>query len=63
MRRRRRDLDEDERGIPKDGRITIPTGQKRHTTAIREGKISSEVFCHNPKRREELGLPMIVVEE
>lgn len=37
--------------------ILTPTKDKRHTSKIRFGKISHEVFCRNPKRREELGLP------
>jgi hypothetical protein len=37
----------------------IPTHNYRHSTKIREGKQSSEVFCKNNKRREELGLPPI----
>jgi hypothetical protein len=55
----------DERGeIPvKSGRISPPTGNRRHITAIREGKVSGEIFCQDPKRREQLGLPLWVVEE
>lgn len=48
--------------IPKSGRISPPTGNRRHTTAIREGKISAEVFCRDPERREQLGLSEIRVE-
>jgi hypothetical protein len=33
----------------------IPTYDKRHTTAIRFGRISGEIFCRDPKRRRELG--------
>lgn len=34
----------------------IPTYSVRHTTAIRFGRISGEIFCRDPKRRKELGL-------
>lgn len=37
--------------------IMIPTGDVRHVAKIREGKQSSEIYCRNPKRRKELGLP------
>lgn len=40
----------------------IPTEDHRHITSVRLGKISSEIFCHDPKRRAELGLnplPMV----
>lgn len=31
----------------------------RFTSKVRFGKISGEVFCKNPDRRRELGLPVI----
>lgn len=31
----------------------------RFTSRIRQGAMSAEVFCRNPKRRQELGLPVI----
>lgn len=37
----------------------IPTGSPRHITAIRLGRISGEIFCKDPARRQELGLPII----
>ena len=37
--------------------IRTPTDDRRHTFAIRYGKLSHEIFCRNPKRRAELGLP------
>lgn len=37
----------------------IPTGLVRHATHIRLGKISGEIFCKDPVRRQELGLPII----
>lgn len=40
----------------------IPTGSPRHITAIREGKISGEIFCKDPTRRQELGYPIIYPE-
>lgn len=40
--------------------IIIPTGDARHLTGIRVGKISSEVFARKPERRKELGLPPIL---
>ena len=49
--------------IPKDGRIITPTNDRRHITAVREGRISAEVFCRDPERREQLGLPAIIVDE
>ena len=49
--------------ISTNGRISPPTGQRRHITAIREGKISGEVFCRDPERRAELGLPPIIVDD
>lgn len=39
--------------------VSPPTGDIRHIAKIRHGKQSAEVFCRNPKRREELGLPVI----
>ena len=64
MDRNQRLIDENEkREITKSGRISPPTGNRRHTTAIREGKISGEVFCRDPQRRAELGLAPIIVDE
>jgi hypothetical protein len=37
--------------------ITTPTDDRRHVSKIRFGKVSAEVYCKDPKRREELGLP------
>jgi len=37
-------LNDNKSEIPKDGRIIIPTGDRRHMSHIRNGKISSEVF-------------------
>lgn len=37
--------------------IKVPTDDRRHVAKIREGKQSSEIYCRNPKRRQELGLP------
>ncbi len=34
----------------------IPTGDKKHATRIREGRVSFEIFCKNPERRRQLGL-------
>lgn len=42
--------------------ITTPTHDRRHVSKIRHGKISAEVFTKDPKRREELGLPIRYVE-
>ena len=42
--------------------ITIPTDDRRHISKIRFGKVSHEVFCKNPERRRELGLPVVVAE-
>lgn len=42
--------------------IIIPTQSERHTTGIRLGAISAEIFCKKPERRRELGLPAIYVE-
>lgn len=46
--------------------IIIPTDGNndchRHITAIRFGKVSAEIFCKNPERRRELGLPVIHAE-
>jgi hypothetical protein len=42
--------------------ILCPTESYRHMTGIRLGKVSSEVFCKNPERRRELGLPSIFVD-
>jgi len=47
----------------KQERIIIPTGNRRHMTAIREGKVSGEIFCRDARRRRELGLPVIPVPE
>jgi hypothetical protein len=64
MDRNQRLIDDNEKNeIPKSGRVPVPTGNRRHTTAIREGKISGEVFCRDPERRNELGLPPIIVDE
>ena len=38
---------------------SIPTGNRKHTVAIREGRQSSEIWCRKPERRRELGLPPI----
>ena len=38
--------------------ISSPTGDRRHTAKVRDGKMSGEVFCKNEKRRIELGLPI-----
>jgi hypothetical protein len=35
----------------------IPTGDRRHVAAVREGRQSSEIYCRNAERRKELGLP------
>ena len=43
-------------------RVSPPTGNVRHLGKIREGKISGEVFCRDPERRFELGLPSIEVD-
>jgi hypothetical protein len=45
--------------IPKSGRISPPTGDRRHFSTIREGKISGETFCKDNDRRKELGLDEI----
>lgn len=37
----------------------IPTGLARHATHIRLGRVSGEIFCKDPQRRQELGLPII----
>jgi hypothetical protein len=42
--------------------IVTPTDDRRHTSKIRYGKLSHEVFTKDPKRREELGLPVRRVE-
>jgi hypothetical protein len=34
----------------------IPTYDPRHSSGVRLGKQSAEIFCKNNKRREELGL-------
>ena len=39
--------------------IFCPTDDRRHTSKIRNGKISHEVFTKNPERRKELGLPPV----
>lgn len=39
--------------------ILIPTESHRHMTGIRAGKVSAEIFCKNPERRRELGLPVL----
>lgn len=44
------------------GEILTPTEDRRHVAKIRFGKVSAEVFCKDPKRREELGLPAKTVE-
>jgi hypothetical protein len=41
------------------GQIESPTEDRRHTTKVRFGAISSEVFCKSNDRRIELDLPMI----
>lgn len=38
---------------------SVPTLDRRHVSWIRFGRQSAEVFCKNPKRRQELGLPVI----
>ena len=43
-------------------RVSPPTGNVRHLGKIREGKISGEVFCRDPERRFELGLPSVEVD-
>jgi len=43
--------------------ITIPTGDSRHIGKIREGKISGEVFCRDPDRRRDIGLPALPTPE
>jgi hypothetical protein len=41
----------------------IPTEDRRHIAAVREGRISGEEFCRNAARRRELGLrPLPAVE-
>jgi hypothetical protein len=40
----------------KEAAPRIPTYDPRHTTAIRLGKVSSEIFCRDPERRRQLGL-------
>jgi hypothetical protein len=37
----------------------IPTGEVRHITAVRLGKVSGEIFCRDASRRRELGLPRL----
>lgn len=46
-----------------DGKMSVPTFDRRHVSWIRTGRQSSEVFCKNQKRRVELGLPIIYAEE
>jgi hypothetical protein len=41
----------------------IPTADRRHITAVREGTISGEAFCRDAKRRRELGLHSLPVVE
>lgn len=47
---------------PKQEDISIPTGDRRHVSWVREGKQSAEVFARSHKRRIELGLPIIQME-
>lgn len=46
--------------------IVVPAGEEpdayRFTSKIREGRLSGEVFCKDPNRRRELGLPIIYSE-
>jgi len=64
MDRNQRLIDENEKNeINKSGRISPPTGNRRHVTSVRLGKISGEVFCRDPERRAELGLEPIIVDE
>jgi hypothetical protein len=41
-------------------KMSVPTLDRRHTSWIRHGRQSAEVFCKNPERRIELGLPVIL---
>jgi len=43
--------------------ISPPTGDPRHISHIRDGKVSAEINCRDNKRRRELGLPPIPTEE
>lgn len=47
--------------VTPEPRLEIPTHDRRHISWIRDGKQSAEIFCRDPKRREELGLPPILV--
>lgn len=46
--------------------IIVPAADEpdayRFMSKIREGRMSGEVFCRNPERRRELGLPIIYSE-
>lgn len=41
----------------------IPTGDRRHIAAVREGAVSGEIFCRNAARRRDLGLPRLPTPE
>lgn len=43
-----------------EGKLSVPTGDRRHVSWLREGRQSGEVFCKNEDRRVELGLPVII---
>lgn len=42
--------------------VSVPTDDYRHLAKVRDGSISAEVFCRDPDRRHELGLPIIYSE-
>lgn len=59
-------IDNAPRGAGGRKQILIPAENEpdayRFMAKIREGVISGEVFCRDPERRRELGLPVIISE-
>lgn len=60
-------VDRDNIQVRKCGPIIIPLPldnpeSHRYATWVREGRLSGEIFCKNPERRAELGLPALIVE-